>query len=158
MSNTQKTKKPREAKLRGQAKGRPDNDRPEDNPLLHIENKHDFSIETGNLLEDPGALAYSGFDTFDLSREKDHFDVGQLSNDSEIVVVLKYYEYLCVAKFRFSYIKPILVSGLAMKDVFDMVKHSLKNKLLVNVPSFDTVFEPEIQYIGKIQYACTTRP
>jgi hypothetical protein len=152
MSNTQKTKKPKELKLKGQVKGRPDNDNPEQNPLLHIENKHDFSIETANLLEDPDSLIYKGFDSFDLTKDKDHFDVEQLNNDSEIVVILKYFEYLCIAKFRFSYIKPILVSGFAMKDVFDMTKHSLKNRLLMNVPSFDTVFEPEIQYIGKIKY------
>ena len=36
---------------KGQIKPRPDSDNPEKNPLLHIENKHDFSIETANLLE-----------------------------------------------------------------------------------------------------------
>lgn len=152
MSNTQKTKKPKELKLKGQVKGKPDNDNPEKNPLLHIENKHDFSIETANLLEDPCSLMYQGYDSFDLAKDKDHFDVDRLNNDSEIIVVLRYFEYLCTASFRFSYIKPILVSGFTMKDVFDMMKHSLKNRLLMNVPSFDTVFEPEIQYIGKIKY------
>ena len=152
MANTQKTKKSKEVKLKGQQKGRADNDNPEKNPLLHIENKHDFSIETDNLLEDPEALIYHDFISFDLNKDKDHFDIDQLNNDSEIVVILRYFEYLCTAKFRFSYVKPILVSGFVMKDVFEMIKHSLKNRLLMNIPSFDTVFEPEIQYIGKIKY------
>lgn len=152
MSSTQKIKKPKTFKLKGQVKGKPDNDNPENNPLLHIENKHDFSIETANLLEDPDALIYKDFVSFDLNKDKDHFDISQINNDSEIVVVLRYFEYLCTAKFRFSYVKPILMSGFVMKDVFDMIKHSLKNRLLINVPSFDTVFEPEIQYIGKIKY------
>ena len=38
------------------------------------------------------------------------------------------------------------------KDVFDMIKHSLRNHLLLNCPSFDVIFEPDIQYRGKIKY------
>jgi hypothetical protein len=138
---------------KGQIKPKPDSDNPELNPLLHIENKHDFKIETSNLLEDPTSLIYEGFETFDLKKEKDHFDLEKLNLDTEIIITLRYYEYLCTAQFKFCYIKPLLQPGVvAMKDVFDMIKHCLKNKLLINVPSFDTVFEPDIQYIGKIKY------
>lgn len=144
---TKKVKAPK-----GQLKTRPDTDDPDKNPLLHVENKHDFKIETANLLENPDILMYDGFETFDLTKDKDHFDLDQINNDTEIIVVLRYFEYICTADFRFCYIKPILASGFIMKDVFDMMKHSLKNKLMINVPSFDTVFEPEIQYIGKVKY------
>ena len=104
------------------------------------------------ILQDPGILLYDGFQPFDLSKDAGHFDVDQLNEDSEIVIILKYFEYICTADFRFCYIKPILLSGFNMKDVFDMIKHSLKNKLQLNVPSFDTIFEPEIQYFGKVKY------
>lgn len=137
---------------KGQSKLKPDNDNPEKNPLLHIENKHDFQIETGNLLEDPSGLIWKDYEGFDLSKDKDHFDISVLNRDSNIVIILRYYEYICTAKFKFDYILPLLESGLNAKDVFEMVKHSLKTRLLVNVPSFDTVFEPEIQYIGKVKY------
>lgn len=142
----------RKGAARGQAKTRPDTDDPEKNPLLHIENKHDFRIDTGNLLEDTHQLIYHGYENFDLQKDKDHFDIEKLNDDSTIVIILRYYEYLCTAEFKFSYILPILHSGLTAKDVFAMMKHCLKNKLLTNVPSFDTIFEPDIQYIGKIKY------
>lgn len=146
-----KSHKSRGAK--GQIKPKPDSDNPELNPLLHIENKHDFSIETDNLLESPTALIYDRYESFDLKKDSDHFDIDRLNLDTEIIIVLRYYEYLCTAKFKFSYIKPMLQPGIiAAKDVFNMVKHCLKNKLLINVPSFDTVFEPDIQYIGKVKY------
>ena len=77
----------------------------------------------------------------------------RLNLDTEIVIILRYYEYLCTAKFKFCYVKPLLQPGIiAAKDIFDMVKHCLKNKLLINVPTFDTIFEPDIQYIGKVRY------
>lgn len=147
------SKKQVKAKVpKGQSKLKPDNNDPEKNPLLHIENKHDFQIETGNLLEDPSGLIWENYENFDLSKDKDHFDISMLNRDSSIVVILRYYEYICTAIFKFNYILPLLESGLIAKDVFEMIKHSLKTRLLVNVPSFDNVFEPEIQYIGKVKY------
>lgn len=137
---------------KGRAKTKPDMDNPEENPLLHIENKHDFKIETDNLLENPDRMIYAQFENFDLRAEKDHFDIDKINNESLIIIILRYYEYLCVAEFKFCYILPLLHSGLAAKDIFEMVKHSLKSKLLINVPSFETVYEPEIQYVGKIKY------
>lgn len=138
---------------KGQIKPKPDSGNPELNPLLHIENKYDFSIDTANLLEDPASLLYPEYESFDLKKEADHFDVERLNLDTQIIIILRYYEYLCTAKFKFSYIKPLLQPGIiAAKDIFDMIKHCLKNKLLTNVPSFDAIFEPDIQYIGKILY------
>lgn len=90
---------------KGQIKPRPDSDNPEMNPLLHIENKHDFSIETANLLEDPTSLLYPDYEAFDLKKESDHFDMERLNLDTEIIIILRYYEYLCTAKFKFCYVK-----------------------------------------------------
>lgn len=137
---------------KGQAKEKQDKDSIEKNPFLYIENKHDFQIETDNLLEDPTALVYKDYHNFDLNKETDHFDTELLNYESEIIIIIRYYEYLCSAKFKFRYVVPTLESGLIMKDVFTMIKHCLKNRLLLNVPSFETVFEPDIQYIGKIKY------
>ena len=138
--------------IKGQHKQKPDTDDPNKNPLLHIENKIDFSISTANLLETPNALIHAGFEGFDLSANECRFDTSKLDYDSEIIITLVYYEYVCAATFKFSYIIPLLESELDINAVFRMIKHSLKNKLLCNVPSFDNVIEPEIMYFGKIRY------
>ena len=143
-------KKPKGQK--GKKKTRPDTDNPDENPLLHVDNTADFSIETGNLLQDTGLLIFPEYEIFDLKKDKDHFDTNKLSHTSMIIISLRYYEYVCIAKFQFSYIIPILESGLNAKDVFDMVKHCLKNKLLTNAPTFDNIYELDIQYNGFIKY------
>lgn len=143
-------KKPKGQK--GKKKTHPDTDNPDENPLLHVDNTADFSIETGNLLQDTGLLIFPEYEIFDLKKDKDHFDTNKLSHMSMIIISLRYYEYVCIAKFQFSYIIPILESGLNAKDVFDMVKHCLKNKLLTNAPTFDNIYELDIQYNGFIKY------
>jgi hypothetical protein len=142
----------KKGKLKGQKKDNPDSKNLEDNPLLKIDNRVDFMIESGNLLQDPGKLLFEGYENFDLKKEKDHFDNGRIGENSTIVVVLRYYEYVCIATFKFSFIIPILQSGLNAKDVFDMIKHALRNKLLLNAPTFDVIFEPDFVYIGKVMY------
>ena len=137
---------------KGKKKTRPDTDNPDENPLLHVDNTADFSIDTGNLLQDTGLLIFPEYEMFDLKKDKDHFDTNKLSHMSMIIISLRYYEYVCIAKFQFSYIIPILESGLNAKDVFDMVKHCLKNKLLTNAPTFDNIYELDIQYNGFIKY------
>ena len=143
-------KKPKGQK--GKKKTHPDTDNPDENPLLHVDNTADFSIDTGNLLQDTGLLIFPGYKVFDLKKDKDHFDTRKISHMSMIIISLRYYEYVCIAKFQFSYIIPILESGLNAKDVFDMVKHCLKNKLLTNAPTFDKIYELDIQYSGYIKY------
>lgn len=122
------------------------------NPLLKIDDKVDFSIESSNLLQDPEQLLFPDYHFFDLNKDKDHFDFDKLNDDSSIIIVLRYYEYVCIARFKFKYIVPILQSGLNAKDVFDMIKHALRNRLLLEAPSFDIIFEPDMHYDGKIKY------
>ena len=143
-------KKPKGQK--GKKKTHLDTDNPDENPLLHVDNTADFSIDTGNLLQDTGLLIFPGYKVFDLTKDNDHFDTRKISHMSMIIITLRYYEYVCIAKFQFSYIIPILESGLNAKDVFDMVKHCLKNKLLTNAPTFDNIYELDIQYSGYIKY------
>lgn len=138
--------------VKGKLKTEPDNDNPELNPLLHVENKAGFTITTSNLLEDPCGLIYDDFEDFDLKEEKIIFDYQRFDENATLIIMLRYYEYLCTAQIKVNYIMPLLSSGMTGKQVFDMVCHCLKNKLLCNVPSFDTIFEPDIQYIGKIKY------
>ena len=138
--------------IKGTKKTKPDTDNPDQNPLLHVENKADFSIETGNLLQDTSMLIFPGYKVFDMKKDKDHFDMDKLTNMSMIIIALRYYEYVCIARFQFSFIIPILESGLVAKDVFDMIKHCLRNKLLTNAPTFDNIYELDIVYTGYIKY------
>jgi len=137
---------------KGQTNIKADSDIAANNPLLYIENKTGLTIETSNLLEDPSSLIYNDFENFDLKAESDHFDLSRLNDNTTIIVILRYYEYICKATFTFDYIYPMLQSGLTARDIFDMTKHALRNKLLLNAPSFDVIFEPEIQYTGKVRY------
>ena len=50
-------KKPKGQK--GKKKTHPDTDNPDENPLLHVDNTADFSIDTANLLQDTGLLIFS---------------------------------------------------------------------------------------------------
>lgn len=145
-------KKQKGKSLKGRKKTRPDTDDPNENPLLHVENTPDFTIETGNLLQDTDILIFHGYESFDVKKEKDHFDLTKLDNNSTIIIALRYYEYVCIAKFRFAFIIPILESGLSAKDVFEMMKHCLRNKLLINAPTFDNIFDIEIVYTGYVKY------
>lgn len=138
--------------LKGQKKQQKESDSMEENPLLKIDNREDFRIESSNLLQDPGCLIFDGYEAFDLKKDKDHFDFGKLRDDSSIIIVLRYYEYICTATFMFRFIIPILQSGLLAKDVFEMIKHALRNRLLLNAPTFDTIFEPDFHYYGKVRY------
>lgn len=144
------------ARKKGRTKGKlkieSDNDNPDLNPLLHVENKDGFNITASNLLMYPDGLIHDGYDNFNIKDEELKFDYNRLNEQTSIIIILRYYEYICTAEMTVGYILPILDSGLNGKQVFDMVCHCLKNKLLCNVPSFDTIFEPDIQYIAKIKY------
>ena len=147
MSDNKKTKA-----QKGKRKTQPDTNNPDENPLLRVDNRNEFTITTGNLLQDTGMLIFPDYTRFDTKKDKDHFDLSKISKDSTIIVTLRYYEYVCIAKFNFSYIIPILESGLRAKDIFDMVKHCLKNKLLINAPTFDNIYEIDMQYNGYVKY------
>jgi len=146
--------KPRTKKFKGKApnpdiKKKIENDSM-DSPFLYIADNSDFKIERSNLLNDPQSLIMDEYENLDI--EKLDFDTEKLNDKSEIKVVLRYFEYLCIATFNFKYIKPMLMSGLKGKDVFDMVKHHLKMTLILNVPSVDNIYELELIYSGKIKY------
>lgn len=146
MANT-----PRKKPVKGQVKSKVSDD-PEKNPLIRVENKDDFKIWTDNILDNPSAMIFKGYENVDISADGNIFDTDRVDITSELIVTLRYYEYLCVAKCNFRYLIPIMDSGMDLKDIFDMLKHSLKTRLLMNVPSFETVIEIEIKYSGKVKY------
>ena len=124
-----------------------------DNPLLKIDNRDDFMIDSSNLLQNPGILLTKGYERLDLGKENSKkFDLDKISKSTSIIIILRYYEYVTMATFKFEFVLPMLESGLNMDEVIDLIKHSLRNRLLVNAPAFDTIFEPEIQYTGRIRY------
>lgn len=133
-------------------KGKADKDSADINPLLMIEDKHGFNLVCGNLLQDNSMLIFNDYDVFDIKKDKDHFDMTRLSNDTSVIIALRYYEYVCYVKFAFEYIVPIMKSGLIAKDVFDMMKHCLKNKMMLLAPNWETIFEPDFCYTGYVKY------
>lgn len=141
-----------EKKAKKGTKGKADKDSAETNPLLHIEDKKGFRMECGNLLMDNDMLIFNGYESFDIKKDKEHFDMSKLNRDSNIIIALRYYEYVCKVYFDFEYIIPIMESGLIAKDVFEMMKHCLKNKMMLLAPSWETVFEPDFCYNGYIKY------
>lgn len=121
-----------------------------DSPFLYVADNADFRIDKANLLNNPSILIMDGYEDLDIDGLD--FNVEKLNDKSEIKVVLRYFEYLCIATFNFKYIKPLLMSGLKGKDIFETVKHHLKMTLILNVPSVDDIYELELIYSGKIKY------
>ena len=124
-----------------------------DNPLLNISNKQGFEIICGNLLENNKMLIFENYKKIDIKKENSHFEIDKINkNTTNIIVCIRYFEYVALAKFDIDYIIPILESELNMKESFDMVKHSLKNKLMMLAPNWENIFEPEISYNAYVKY------
>lgn len=106
--------KPRTQKFKGKAstadiKKKLENDSL-DSPFLYVAANAGFNIQKSNLLNDPGFLIMPGYENFDL--DKAQFDNSKIQETTNIIVVLRYYEYLCTASFDISYIIPMMQSGL----------------------------------------------
>jgi hypothetical protein len=144
------TKKPKA--INSKKKGPNDNLDTTENPLLYVDDKINFRIETGNLLQTPSMLIFKDFDRIDIQKDKNIFDTDKLKETSSVIIILRYFEYVCIAQFEFSFIIPILESGLTAKDVIEMMKHALRNRLLLNAPSFDNIYDIDIRYDGYIRY------
>lgn len=123
----------------------------EDNPLLKVDNKSDFEIEFYNVLNDPQSIIFPGYQTFNI--ETGNIDTELLNRDSQIIAIMRYYEYVCIARFKYNYIIPLLenkeMNGI---EVFQMIQHALRTKLLMYIPSFDTILEIEFKFQTKIKY------
>src|SRR5574344_2276898 len=102
---------------------------PSNNPLLLIRDKIDFQIEVKNLLDETDSILFPAYDDFDFG--VGNVDLNLLTDRSNLIVVARYYEYLSVATFNFSYLKPLLQSGLSAIEVIETIKHALRMKYYV---------------------------
>lgn len=123
----------------------------EDNPLLKMDGVNGYEMYFANILNDPMCIIFNDYQEFDIFNGI--IDVNRLNRDSQIIAYMRYYEYLCIARFKYEYIKPLLDNGnMNGIDVFQMIKHSLRTRLLMNIPSFDVIIEPEFIFKTVIKY------
>lgn len=140
--------KAKPTKFKGKKKFDKDSD---DNPLLKVDNKSNFEIEFANVLNDPYSIIFSDYENFDIATG--NIDIEKLNPNSMIIATMRYYEYVCIAKFNYDYILPLLNSGeMNGAEVFQMIQHALRTKLLMYIPSFDTILEIEFKFKTKIKY------
>lgn len=122
-----------------------------DNPLLKVDNDSAFSIEFANVLNDPYSIIFKDYENFDI--QTGNIDTERLNKDSQIIAIMRYYEYVCIGRFKYDYIFPLLSEGeLNGPEVFQMIQHALRTRLLMNIPSFDIILEIEFKFKTKIKY------
>lgn len=122
----------------------------DENPLLKVENDT-FNIEFANVLNDPYAIIFPDYENFDILTG--NIDGDRINRDSQIIAIMRYYEYICIARFKYDYIIPLLTQGdLSGPEVFQMIQHALRTRLLMNIPSFDIILEIEFKFTTKIKY------
>ena len=78
-----------EKKKKKGVKGKADKDSADTNPLLYIEDKRGFMMECGNLLQNNDMLIFHDYESFDIKKEKEHFDMNKLNRDSSIIIALR---------------------------------------------------------------------
>lgn len=132
--------------------------------ILNVVYREGFHVECYNMLEDPDVMHLHkiGYRKINLNAvrnadEQDDdtniLDVSKIDEEkTQIIVVLRYFEYLCIATVKFSYIKDILQGGFSLADALDMIKHHLKNKLVREVKGTETIVEIHIEYRGYVRY------
>lgn len=123
----------------------------DDNPLLKMDDANGYEIYFANILNNPLCIIFNDYQVFDIFTG--NIDINKLNKDSQIIAYMRYYEYLCIARFKYDYIKPLLDTGdMNGIDVFQMIKHSLRTRLLMNIPSFDIILEPEFIFKTVVKY------
>lgn len=128
----------------------------EKNPLLHIEHTSQFSIEVGNFLEDCNILIYPDYEKFEPS-DKSTLDAERLDTQSDLMIILRYFEYVIIAKFKVNFIMPLWIEGqrtgdMDLYDIIESIKHRLEIELQLRTPSFDNINISDIHYLYKVRY------
>lgn len=128
----------------------------EKNPLLHIEQTNQFCIEVGNFLEDCNILIYPGYESFD-PQDKNTLDADRLDTNSDLLVILRYFEYVILAKFKVNFILPLWKEGqrtgdMDLPDIIDSIKHRLMMELQMKTPTFDNINTLDVHYLYKVRY------
>lgn len=122
----------------------------------------EFNVECKNILDDPKAMQFPGYEPFPIERLKNGEQKSDemfilntqrvRPNKTKILIILRYFEYLYIAQMNFSYLTEICKGDSKLIDVIDMVKHHLKNKLIRDTKTIEVFSEMYCSYIGKIQY------
>lgn len=123
--------------------------------FLEINNSDGFYVECKNLIEDTSAMIFSGYENVNLKNQDKtlSIDISRIKeNKTTIKVILRYFEYVIIATMSFSYLKPIMVSGFTINDIYDMIKHHIRNRLIREIGSSETIIEMHTEYYMKIQY------
>lgn len=125
--------------------------------------KSGFSVDVHNLLDEPKTLQFPGYEVLVLDKlaQKDGttnlhsenmFKPDKVTNKTEILVILTYFEYVCIARVSFSYLMEILKSGLDLIRAFDMIKHHLRIILNREVNGIENIVEMHVEYMGRVKY------
>ena len=128
--------------------------------ILDVDYNEGFHVECYNLLENPEImhLADKGYERLNLNIDLSHvgavlLDTQRVVEDrTKVLIVLKYFEYICIATVKFSYILEIVRGDFALIDAIHMIKHHLKNKLIREVRGTENIIDMHIEYKGYVKY------
>ena len=131
--------------------------------ITEVKYNKGFFVESKNLLNEPKALQMPGYESLNIEKmpavgnkvkETNLLDVGRLqeSKNCEILICLRYFEYIIIAHMSKDYFIELLKSEMPVLSIFDMIRHHLRIKLNMEVKGADTIIEMHVNYIGKIRY------
>jgi hypothetical protein len=136
--------------------------------FLDVTYKDGFSVAGYNLLDNPDVIASlydNGYRRINVNPrfnsdgnidEENILDNNMLLKSKpenvQIIIVLRYFEYLCIASVRFDFILKILHGEYQIINVFDMIKHHLRNTLVREVSGEETIVDMHIEYRGYVKY------
>lgn len=159
---TKKEKKPTEKKGKVLKTYRPVNGEvcandTHDNPLLTIRDNPNFMIELGNFLDNPCVMIKEGYESFEPAFPEAILNHPEFNWGAEIMIILRYFEYVIQARFPLTYIKDLWLEGtrtgdITFAEIIQGMEHRLTVELQLKVPSFDTINTIDIRYYYKIKY------
>lgn len=129
--------------------------------MLDVDYSPQFNVECKNVLDDPKAMQFPGWEPFAIEKltsgeQKDDAFILNTQRvrpkETEIMVVLRYFEYLCIARMNIVYLMEICKGDSRLVDVVDMIKHHLRNRLKREVDHTEDIIDMYIKYVGKIKY------
>ena len=131
--------------------------------ISEVTYKSGFSVDVHNLLDEPKTLQFPGYEVLVLDKlaQKDNvnvlhsenlFKTDKVTSKTEILIILTYFEYVCIARVSFSYLMEILKSGIDLIRSFDMIKHHLRIILNREVNGIENIVEMHVEYMGRVKY------
>ena len=128
----------------------------EENLLINISDNQNFTITLGNILQNPQFIIFEGYENFN-PEDKSTLDASRISADNDVLVILRYFDYIIVGKFKLGYITPMILEGektgdIDLQSIVQAIEHRLQIELQLNVPSFEELNILDIHYLHKIKY------